>query len=49
MVKSCDMFSLPFCIYLFVQEYLKDQIAAYFVKRGEEATIKYLDPSYMIR
>ena len=36
-------------MYWCLQEYLKDQIAAYFVKRGEEATIKYLDPSYMIR
>lgn len=32
-----------------LQEFLKDKVAEYFKKRGEEATIKYLDPSYMIR
>jgi hypothetical protein len=28
---------------------MKDRIVEYFKKNGEEATIKYLDPSYMIR
>jgi hypothetical protein len=31
------------------QEFLKDKIAKYFAAKNEEATIKYLDPSYMIR
>lgn len=28
---------------------MKEKIVEYFKKRGEEALIKYLDPSYMIR
>jgi 6-phosphofructokinase 1 len=29
--------------------FLRDQIARYFAKRGKEVTIKYIDPSYIIR
>ena len=29
--------------------YLRDQIARYFAERGKEVTIKYIDPSYIIR
>jgi 6-phosphofructokinase len=29
--------------------WLKEQIVAYFQKQGKPATVKYIDPSYMIR
>ncbi|HTX74439.1 MAG TPA: ATP-dependent 6-phosphofructokinase [Rectinemataceae bacterium] len=29
--------------------YLRDRIASYFKKKGIDATIKYIDPSYMVR
>lgn len=32
-----------------IGEYLKKQIASYFAKQGMESTVKYIDPSYMIR
>jgi len=32
-----------------VQEFLKAKIVEFFKKEGREATVKYLDPSYMIR
>ena len=32
-----------------LQEFLKAKIVEYFRKQGEEATVKYIDPSYMIR
>ena len=32
-----------------IGEFLKKEIGAYFKSRGEEATVKYIDPSYMIR
>jgi 6-phosphofructokinase 1 len=32
-----------------IGEYLKDQIVDYFKSKGTEATVKYIDPSYMIR
>lgn len=32
-----------------IGEFLKKQISDYFVSRGTEATVKYIDPSYMIR
>jgi 6-phosphofructokinase 1 len=28
---------------------LKKKIVEYFAKHGKEATVKYIDPSYMIR
>jgi len=32
-----------------IGEYLKKQINSYFAKQGMESTVKYIDPSYMIR
>ena len=32
-----------------IGEFLKSEIGKYFKSRGEEATVKYIDPSYMIR
>ena len=32
-----------------IGEFLKKETEAYFKKHGKEATIKYIDPSYMIR
>ena len=32
-----------------IGEFLKSEIGKYFKGRGEEATVKYIDPSYMIR
>jgi len=32
-----------------IGEFLKDKITDYFKERGETATVKYIDPSYMIR
>ncbi|KAL7428475.1 hypothetical protein ACHAXH_001374 [Discostella pseudostelligera] len=32
-----------------IGEYMKKVIADYFKERGEDATVKYIDPSYMIR
>jgi len=32
-----------------IGEYLKKQITSYFAKQGMESTVKYIDPSYMIR
>jgi 6-phosphofructokinase 1 len=32
-----------------IKEYLKDKIASYFKTQGSEATIKYIDPSYIVR
>ena len=32
-----------------IGEFMKKQIVDYFAKHGMEATVKYIDPSYMIR
>jgi len=32
-----------------IGEFLKKEIGSYFKSKGEEATVKYIDPSYMIR
>ena len=32
-----------------IGEFLKNEIGSYFKSKGEEATVKYIDPSYMIR
>ena len=32
-----------------IGEYMKKQIEEYFMKHGEEATVKYIDPSYTVR
>jgi 6-phosphofructokinase 1 len=32
-----------------IGEYVRNQVQAYFEKHGEEATVKYIDPSYTIR
>ena len=32
-----------------MQEFLKAKIVEYFKRSGQEATVKYIDPSYMIR
>jgi 6-phosphofructokinase 1 len=32
-----------------IGEFMKDEISAFFKSKGEVATVKYIDPSYMIR
>ena len=32
-----------------IAEYIRDRISDYFEKQGEEARMKYIDPSYMVR
>jgi 6-phosphofructokinase 1 len=32
-----------------IGEYMRDRIKEYFVEHGEEATMKYIDPSYTVR
>merc|ERR1712083_1207241 len=32
-----------------IGEFMKEQAIKYFAEQGEEATVKYIDPSYMIR
>lgn len=32
-----------------IGEFMKEQIVDYFKKKGDEATVKYIDPSYMVR
>lgn len=32
-----------------IGEFMKDQIVEYYSKHGEEATVKYIDPSYTVR
>lgn len=32
-----------------IGEYLKKVVVEYFAKHGEEATVKYIDPSYTVR
>ena len=32
-----------------IAEYIRDEISSYFEKRGVEARMKYIDPSYMVR
>lgn len=47
-----ELLFLTLCTFFLLlpsQEYLKTKIAEHFAGKGEEATIKYLDPSYMIR
>lgn len=36
-------------LFVDLQDFLKDKIAEYFKKEGMAATVKYIDPSYMIR
>ena len=35
------------CVLL--QEFIKKRVSSYFTEHGKEATVKYIDPSYMIR
>ena len=36
-------------LFYFVQDFLKEKISSYFKLQGSEATIKYIDPSYIVR
>ena len=46
-IRFNSIFWLP--IVIIIQEFIKDEISNYFSARNIPSTVKYIDPSYMIR